>query len=483
MHDLPSFDEVYVISDLHMGGAPGFQMLGQVERLARFIEALAQVRPGEQVALVLNGDVIDSLAEDVGYVATQGAVAMMSGIDRRFGRVWDALATFVAAPGRHLVVISGNHDIELALPGVERWVRRRVTGGNTSREAALTFSTHGAGYTCLVGHARVLCTHGNEVDPWNMIDHHQLAQLANALNAGRDIDPERWIPNAGTKLVVEVMNELKRRYPFVDLLKPEDKLVVPVLAVLAPSEVRRVKLRTSLEIAWRKHKGDVAARKLLGHDEGSRSVDGELAVLHGYEPNDSKAWLLEIERAIRDGKTLPDLDDDDDETLGVTQLALDRILGYGEVTSLRNALRQWLVDDTTFALDHRDDTFRRILARTGPSTDFIVTGHTHLERAIPLGGGRMYYNSGTWARLLRLHERHLATDDAFARVLQALRSSSVEALDSAEIDGARLALDRSTAIRMGTTSGGTRSELLHVTDDGAKGITWTPVPNSEGFKR
>lgn len=482
VHDLPSFAEIYVISDLHMGGGPGFQMLGRVDRLARFIASLADVRPDEEVALVLNGDIIDSLAEGVGYVATHGAVAMMAGIEARFRAVWDALAGFVATPRRHLVLVSGNHDIELSLPPVERWLRRRLTGGERAREAALTFSTHGAGYACRVGHARVLCTHGNEVDPWNMIDHEQLAQLASVITAGRDLDPERWVPNAGTKLVVDVMNGIKQRYPFVDLLKPEDKLVLPVLSVLAPAAMRRVDLRTSLEIAWRKREGGMATRRLLGHGVAPRSVDDELALLlRGTEPAATTAWLLEAESAIRSGEPLPEPDEDDDGTLGWGSLLFDRILGGDQTTSLRHALRRWLVDDETFALDHRDETFERIVARTGPSVDFVVTGHTHLERAIPFGG-RMYYNSGTWARIVGLHEHHLATDDAFRKVLAVLDSGSMDALDRAEVGGAPLVLERSTAVRIASEREGVRGELLRIGDGAGGELTRTPVPRSEHFK-
>ena len=35
------------------------------------------------------------------------------------------------------------------------------------------------------------------------------------------LEPSEWGPNAGTKMVKDVMNEVKRRYAWIDLLKPE----------------------------------------------------------------------------------------------------------------------------------------------------------------------------------------------------------------------------------------------------------------------
>ncbi|MDQ3582756.1 MAG: hypothetical protein M3495_14620 [Pseudomonadota bacterium] len=39
--DLPTFDEVHVISDIHMGGKPGFQILRETSRLANFVRWVA----------------------------------------------------------------------------------------------------------------------------------------------------------------------------------------------------------------------------------------------------------------------------------------------------------------------------------------------------------------------------------------------------------------------------------------------------------
>src|SRR5262245_12183248 len=184
----PQFDELHVVSDLHLGGARrDFQIFCQGPRLAGFIRRLAARRPDAQVALLLNGDVIDTLAEDYpGYVVVDNAVDVVTRImgDPSFADVWKALGEFVGTPGRSLIIVIGNHDIEMALPGVQRAIRRQLAGGDPAASGRIEFSTTGAGYLCRVGRARVFCIHGNEVDPWNLVDHRAPSDAARARNAG-----------------------------------------------------------------------------------------------------------------------------------------------------------------------------------------------------------------------------------------------------------------------------------------------------------
>ena len=61
MH-LSKYDELYVISDIHMGGSKtldqDFQVFNHGTRLAKFILYLAESRPKDDVCLILNGDII-----------------------------------------------------------------------------------------------------------------------------------------------------------------------------------------------------------------------------------------------------------------------------------------------------------------------------------------------------------------------------------------------------------------------------------------
>ena len=260
----PTFEKVYVISDIHMGGQrndeDNFQVFNQGTRLARFIRQIAQGSPNSDIALVINGDLFDFLAEDVGsYVALDAAIALRTMkrlyTDASFSPVWQALATFIKTPHRHLIIIVGNHDIELALPVVEHSIREALTGANAEASARMTFSTVGGGYTCRVGRSRIFCTHGNELDAWNWVDYSALGQLANAMNGGRRVDASRWKPNAGTRLVVDAMNVVKRKLPFVDLLKPESASVASVLMTVDLDLMKKIKFRERVAHASRQAKG------------------------------------------------------------------------------------------------------------------------------------------------------------------------------------------------------------------------------------
>ncbi len=68
-------------------------------------------------------------------------------------------------------------------------------------------------------------------------------------------------------------------------------------------------------------------------------------------------------------------------TLGWFDMVVDRIRGVDKVEALRRALKDWLHGDDTFDPGKRDDTFTSTVAHVGTDVDFIVTGHTHLERA------------------------------------------------------------------------------------------------------
>jgi UDP-2,3-diacylglucosamine pyrophosphatase LpxH len=474
---LPVHDAVHVVSDIHMGGQPGFQILRETTRLANRIRRLAQLRPEAELALVLNGDVFDTLAEDIrGYVAVDDAVDTIGRIvDRTFKGVWDALADFARTPRRTLVFVIGNHDVEIAFPPVQRLVVARLAGGDPAAQARIVFSTLGEGYTCLVGGARVYCTHGNEVDAWNYNRYEDLARVARRLNAAQPFDPAEWRPNAGTKMVKEVMNAVKRRYAWIDLLKPETSAAVGALMVIDPGQLN--KLGELAGIVGEKVRGSAEVDRRLSAegfvepaaDTRRRPLD-ELLGPHLRAARAERAaaddMLLDAERRLGRGGvgTLPE------GTLGTGQLVWDRLTGWitgvDKAEALRRALQDWLRGDRTFDIGHRDETCTGILERVGPAVDIVVTGHTHLARALDLGGGRLYFNSGTWIRLMRFTDAMLADRASFDTVYRVLADGTMAAIDGATIDGRPLLLDCTSEVEIGVEHGVVHGRLHRVEGDG-----------------
>jgi hypothetical protein len=127
---------VYVVSDLHLGGEPeegrrGFRICTHENELATFIRSLGgrQDHPSE---LVLNGDTFDFLAEkasdeqpfwaDFRGTEQAGLNCLNTIAEDRCPGVIQALRADLEQ-GHRLVILPGNHDIELSLPAVRRRLR------------------------------------------------------------------------------------------------------------------------------------------------------------------------------------------------------------------------------------------------------------------------------------------------------------------------------------------------------------------------
>lgn len=408
---LPAFDHLYVISDLHMGGEAEFKIFHQAPRLAAFIDHVAsQAKDGAEVALVLNGDVVDFLAEPKETCVAVSEDRAKYHIDRilrdeGFKPVFDALTRFVARKHTHLVVVIGNHDIELALPVVQRRITEVLTDARDYRRRRITFATAGAGYACLVGGVRVFCTHGNEFDDLNFVDTELLRQLARLMNEGRELDKTHLAPNAGSRVVVEVMNKIKSEWPFIDLLKPIKVSVFNWLEALAAEGAERPSIDwSSLAVSSAGAGiGHLHRHHLLG-DEDRLSMPTQMV---------SSLWSTGPAPTEDDLLRRADLD-----TLGPTVLVSEagEVLGWRETASKvwdvlmhaparvsLHAFMELFAEDREprYQLRQADKQFEALLAEhVGPGV--VVAGHTHRAKFLPMGEERLYLNTGTWIDLLRV---------------------------------------------------------------------------------
>lgn len=446
MSSAPEFDAVYIVSDLHMGGQTGGQIFNAGELLASTIDHLAESSPRSNVGLIINGDSVDFIAEpNPVYFDSTGAASRLRRImdDPAFAPVWQALARFVGRKRRTLIFNLGNHDFELALPAVRRLLLESLANGDDAALGRIQLNFDGTGVKCSVGGASVLCLHGNEVDNWNLCDYEELRRQVRDLNLG--VKRDSWTPNAGTKLVIDVMNGIKKNYPFVDLLKPENEAVIPTLYTLDTS------LKSSVfdaVIAYSRNVFDGIKRSTgflaAGGPEpnrgsqantGPRNVDELLQKTFGGagqgrpEVADDTDDLLRVaEQRFRNQEDPLDMGGAGTERLGIGSAIMDWFRGRKKHEVLREAL-QGLTSDTSFDLDDHDATFIDIDEMVGRGADFLVTGHTHQRRAIVRSGGGFYYNSGTWVRLIKLTPDVLKDEAAFARVFEAFEEGTMSALD------------------------------------------------------
>jgi len=494
---MDTLEQLHVISDLHLGGERGRQIFNQGPALRALIEHLAIRAPEERLGLVLNGDIVDFLAaRDATYFDPQNAVRKLRDIfdDAAFSPVWDGLASFVKRERRLLVLVIGNHDVELALPEVQEALYRRIAGDDLAARARIRMAMDGTGYSCRVGGQHVLCTHGNEADAWNAVDPDKLRKIIRALKAGAT--PERWIPNAGTQLVIDVMNEVKRDYAFVDLLKPESPLLSHSRGTLGPlfrillALPRRYRLRLENFAQSLFRAGVDTVRKALGF------LGEETPLAEMPEPRDALERLLgpipqdrpapgrrksALSQAAEDfetwKRTARELPSSEGGLLGETQWPRED--DADSLEKLRGALIKSLSGDATFGLGHPSDpTFAALDEEAGPDVRFVIAGHTHLRARIERVRARgVYFNTGTWIRLIQLTDA-LTSKDTFPQVFDALARGTLDALDNPEL---KLVLQRRTMASVWHEGGTVFGELREVSAAGAPaqdGEPWAAVPKT-----
>jgi len=425
---------VFVVSDLHLGGAPGgpdqpdFQMCAPASRrrLADFFVWAAGHRSADRdVHIVINGDIVDFLAEEdpkaaTGFAAfTADEAEARRKLERIFERtheVWDGLRA-ARERGARVSLVLGNHDVELTLPACRRALVERLGGG------ALDLVFNGEALPL----GPVLIEHGNRSDAWNQIDHDTLRELCSELSRREQTD--RKLQTPGSELVVRVMNELKKDYAFIDLLKPEGGAVLPLLAVLEPGALRQLveiaALLPKLATRWIDTVGKPYDRRNIGDWAG------------GLEPESGQDMGAALDEDLELARALAG--EDGQEVASFDKL-LVLLAGWREaveerarellLSRLLRALRWLNRDDRTFDVGHEHDPYlsaARAAARRGFRC--VVFGHTHKVKRVDLGGGATYLNTGTWADLMRLPEKLHGSEDVaraeLTRFLKCLESNDL----------------------------------------------------------
>ena len=406
---------VLVISDLHLGGAPAaagkpaFQMCTAPGRaaLVRFIDWATTTKPPDGgTHLVIAGDVVDFLAQDddgrfLAFTADDRVASRkLAAIVESTAEIWQALRRFVAA-GHALTIMLGNHDLELSLPAPRRQLLDLLGPGRVE------FLYDNQAFTL----GRVLVEHGNRYDDWNAVPHDDLREVRSRVSRG---EPAEFDPLPGSRLVVDLVNPTKGTLAFVDLLKPEDAALLPLLALLAP--VRYTQAVTALKQRVRAlrvrygNDGDPKDRNFVGASFASAGV---VAGALGTGSATDDALLALADRAAAGG---------DAGMVGAVGSFFERWQ-----RDLADAYRERQLDlllavlralhhaqERAFDVESESETYLAPATETARrGYDVVVYGHTHLAKRVPLRGrlghdgvpvpdGAVYLNSGTWADLMAL---------------------------------------------------------------------------------
>ncbi|MCW5632754.1 MAG: metallophosphoesterase [Rubrivivax sp.] len=449
---LPTYGAVYVVSDLHLGGFE--EERGRNYRIFRAREAralewlidqgLAKESVSGRRCLVLNGDIVDFLAHRTPrYFDWAHAVDKLNDAigDKEQAIVWQALRRFVTEDIGDLVIVLGNHDVELALPEPQQVLLHYLTQGRLDLRGRIHFALDGAGFACRVagpgGGKRVLCLHGNEADPWNAIDYGRLSLIRRALARGsmdrNALVLDNWIPNAGTQLVIEYLNGQKRKYQWIDLLKPEEEAVGMITAALCNLPAVRTFAETMAQQS--RTRKQLADGFMAGtHVQPSTAADAAAAVAVADPPLPVPTAVARAIDALGSGQTPEDLvrEPDDAYLMGKIELAARTLQLKAWPSSLREVLASTLADDRSFEFSETDATFRELDNLVGPDPDFLVAGHTHLHRACERKRfpGKYYFNSGTWIQILSIPKELLAPD-LYPFLKERLEDGSIDRLEQA----------------------------------------------------
>lgn len=474
----PSRHRLFVISDLHLGGRPdrldengrpvaGSSLFSSPELLADFLSWLADeaaAHADETYELVINGDIFDLLCaagDEVPPLAHPQAVGQADALrltQRIFCQYGDgdrsplqALAHYLRGPGR-LTLMIGNHDVELSFPAVRNWLGDALGAG----PGRIRWIYDGEAY----GIGNVLIEHGNRYDPWNVVDHDTLRQERALLSrlalppdgASPTLDQRCFQPPAGSWIVAYVINGMKGAHRFVDLLKPENETVIPLLLSLCRPSAEV--LADILAVA------PVLAQRLAGTGgvKSGKPVHSRYLAASDAEGEDAAA-LIRAALDAQDVEQFPELDllaaalRDGDRKLAATSASDLAARLRASVERLRRSLSTAAAVGALLLPGNREKTLPRLAAAlkalnrvdmfcierevqpylgvaqqlvNGGGFDVVVFGHTHLPKLQRWGGPRgtaTYINTGTWADVARLPPSLLAGEpselDAFARKLAA----------------------------------------------------------------
>lgn len=386
-----------IVSDLHLGNGAGYDVFAGGSALPAMLDTF--VSPPSRV--ILNGDSVDFLMnEDPLELSVPRAVGQARAIasEPASRAVFEALGR-VLAGGGEVIVRLGNHDVEVALPEVQE-VLRGALGQPKAIADKLVFQTGEAPAIIEVGGAKILVTHGEHCDPWNVVDYSKLGKSSDY----------KYAP--GSQLVKQFMNPLKREFKmrFADLLKPDFQGAVLTALAVAPSATKILLQKASISIAWqlfRKMSGPTA----FDHEETNLGLADRVEAA-GLSAEEQAA----LEGILGDG---PASFADDEEEQGILAKASVKLAkaGLGAYARLQQRMTgtsgQSYFELTPGEAEWEDA--KRLAAKYGVGA--VLIGHTHSARWRE-ADGVVFANTGTWIYLMSLPRADAPAEDWEAFLLE-----------------------------------------------------------------
>jgi hypothetical protein len=279
----------------------------------------------------------------------------------------------------------------------------------------------------------VLIEHGNRYDGANINDWNSLRTLHSAQSRCEEPPADlQFIISAGSEIVTHVVNPLKPRYPFIDLIQPQNALLALLLLAFEP------------ELSWDIPK---IARALKGQRRQRENLAGmppgqTYAVSASVPETQAPALAAQLKAAFgADYEAL--MSPSSAEQVGARdwlqvyldsrQQSLAELLRQGiplpeqRLRRIRAAMHG-LVSNELFALSADDGAYGHAAKRlrTNGAAEVVVMGHTHLARHHGPADKAAYINTGTWADLISVPDEVLADSAQGNRQLEAFLRSLID---------------------------------------------------------
>lgn len=364
--------EAFVVSDLHLGAGliePKLEDFDQDSHLAGFVERIS--RPG--VTLFINGDFID-LPQIPPYevgpadhllwdepTSIQKVEAAITSHQAPF----DALRGFVQKGGE-LWLHAGNHDLDLAWPGVQERLRAEIG------QAVQFRLTHSLYHGVHIEHGHMFSPENAPKDAGAFIHPHELP----------DGTKKAYIERVwGTDFMLGFYNELERNHPFADNVKPTLTVLYYGIKngwVGAKEILRLVLYLKRAGVPWT-GVGSAVLAGAPGEDKVPKSID-------------DATWQRVIgERLVKDPEFRKDLRAE----IAKLPPAQQQLLSDGRRAQIEVGDAETTPDGKTLGLFREERQHRAANDRLkAPGVTHVIFGHTHEEINGDLKG--CLFNPGTW---------------------------------------------------------------------------------------
>lgn len=361
-----------VLSDIHMGGGDRLDDFDDDAELVAFLDGYA--RGAGPTELILNGDTLEFLQvrlpdlDDDEY-SDEAAGRRCAQIVAAHAAVFAALARFAADAGNLVTVLIGNHDFELHFPQAK--ARFAAALGLEPGDARLRFAVSYSG-------GGIYLVHGNQFDDWNRF-----------LRFDGVSEPFEVV--RGTQLVKEVINDLEDDplpiAPLIDNVKPISAFFWYLVSLprLRVRESRRFTLRGVTGflqvVAW----PTPHHMPITGRGPGGPLSAPALRGLWRWVARVRRRRVARQQQVARQVAEVAVAVQPPNEVIDQVQNEASRQVER-EVRAFNDRFAREMARIARRA-EHRDDTL-------------FVCGHTHLARVVPLGGSKVYINTGTWTEII-----------------------------------------------------------------------------------